>query len=80
MDAEQTVKEKYPDAEISTAFVKQADGSRRWMYCVMSPMKFVSSRGKYRVLNVGPWRYSEQKAWQDAATQIQQHPGLTGRK
>jgi hypothetical protein len=62
------VQAKWPDAEISTAFAVQPDKSRRWMYCVMSSMKFLASRGKKeRVLNVGSWRFTEQEAWADAA-------------
>jgi hypothetical protein len=66
MTDEEKVKARWPDAEISTAFAVQKDGGRRWMYCVMSSLKFRASRGKNRVLNVGPWRYSELKAWADA--------------
>lgn len=70
---EEIVKAKWPDAEISTAFAVQRDKSRRWMYCVMSTLKWMASRGKKnRVLNVGHWRFSEAEAWADAATTIKE--------
>ena len=73
MTDEEQVKAKWPDAEISTAHVKQRDGSRLPMYCVMSSLKFAATRGKKnRVMNVGPWRFSELKAWADAATEIKE--------
>lgn len=66
---EENVKAKWPDAEISSAHVMQPDKTRRWMYCVMSSLKFIASRGKKkRVLNVGHWRFSEAEAWADAAS------------
>lgn len=64
MTDEEMVKNKWPDAELSSAFATQPDKSKRWMYCVMSSMKFLASRGKRkRVLNVGSWRFSESEAW-----------------
>ncbi len=57
----------WPDAMISTAYAKQLDGSRKWMYCVMSNMKFVASRGKKRVANVGDWQFNECTAWKSAS-------------
>jgi hypothetical protein len=67
------VREKWPDAEISQAFALQRDGSRKWMYCVMSASKFARTRGRKghpRVMNAGPWRFSEAKAWADAAAEL----------
>jgi len=75
MTDEEKVKNRWSDAEISEAFAVQRDGSRKWMYCVMSHAKFAGSRarkGKPRVMNVGPWRYSKVKAWADAAAEIGQ--------
>ena len=71
MTPEERVKQVYPDAEISSAFAKQRDGSKRWMYCAMSSLKFITSRGKKRrVLNIGIWRFSESDAWTDAAQRL----------
>ena len=73
MSSEEEVREKWPDAYISQAFAVQRDGSRQWMYCVMSSLKFAHTRGrkgKPRVMNVGPWRFSEAKAWTDAAAEL----------
>lgn len=73
MSDEETVREKWFDAEISKAFAVQRDGSRKWMYCVMSTLKFARTRGRKghpRVMNVGPWRFSEAKAWADAAAEV----------
>lgn len=68
---EEKVKTKWPDAELSKAFAMQRDKSRRWMWCVMSSLKFLASRGKKRrVLNVGSWRFSEAEAWADAAEKL----------
>ena len=70
---EENVKSKWPDAELSKAFAVQPDKSRRWMWCVMSSLKFLASRGqKNRVLNVGSWRFSEAEAWADAAKELKQ--------
>jgi len=67
----ETVKATWPDAEIYSAFAVQPDKSRRWMYCVMSSLKFRASRGKkHRVLNVGSWHFSEAEAWADAAAAV----------
>lgn len=63
---EQKVKEIWPDAYISRAFAVQPDKTRKWMYCVMSSQKFLASRGKKRVLNVGGWWFTEAGAWEDA--------------
>lgn len=72
MSDEERVKAKWPDAEISAAFVLQPDQSKCWMWCVMSPSKYHASRGnKNRVLNVGWWRFSEAEAWADAAGTIE---------
>lgn len=71
MTREEKVKQKYPDAKISSAFAKQRDGSKRWMYCVMSSLKFIASRGKKkRVSNVGLWCFTEAEAWADAAKRL----------
>ena len=68
MTDEDKVKAKWPDAELSKAFAVQPDKSRRWMWCAMSTLKFLASRGKKnRVLNIGSWRFSEAEAWADAA-------------
>ena len=68
MTDEERVKARWPDAELSKAFAVQPDKSRRWMWCVMSSLKFIASRGKRkRVLNIGSWRFSEAAAWEDAA-------------
>ena len=68
MTDEQRVKAKWPDAELSVAFAVQPDKSRRWMWCAMSSLKFLASRGKKkRVLNIGEWRFSEAEAWESAA-------------
>ncbi len=68
MTDEEKVKTKWPDAELSRAFAVQPDKSRRWMWCAMSSLKFLASRGKKkRVLNIGSWRFSEAEAWADAA-------------
>lgn len=68
---EEKVKTKWPDAELFKAFAMQRDKSRRWMWCVMSSLKFLASRGKKRrVLNVGSWRFSEAEAWADAAEKL----------
>ena len=70
-DEEVIVRAKWPDAEVSTAFAIREDKSRRWMYCVMSQLKFMASRGKNkRVLNVGAWRFTEFEAWANAAQKI----------
>lgn len=69
MTDEEKVKSKWPDAELSKAFAVQPDKSRRWMWCAMSSLKFLASRGKKkRVLNIGSWRFSEAEAWADAAS------------
>lgn len=69
--AQNKVKAKWPDAEISSAFAMQPDKTKRWMYCVMSSLKFIASRGKKkRVLNVGHWRFSEIEAWEDAEANL----------
>jgi hypothetical protein len=70
MTDEQKVKTKWPDAELSRAFAVQPDRSRRWMWCAMSSLKFLASRKRKRVLNIGSWRYSEADAWADAAERI----------
>jgi hypothetical protein len=68
---EEKVKTKWPDAELSKAFAVQPDKSRQWMWCVMSSMKFLASRGrKNRVVNIGSWCFSEAAAWEDAAQHI----------
>lgn len=71
MTDEEKVKAKYPDAEISEAFAAQKGGGKKWMYCAMSSLKFIASRGKHRVLNLGAWRFSETEAWADAAQRIE---------
>lgn len=72
MKPEEQVKAVWPDAEISSAFAVQPDNTRRWMYCVMSSLKFIAMRRKKkRVLNVGEWRFSEVEAWADAATSLE---------
>lgn len=68
--AEQIVKAKWPDAALSEAFATQKDGSRKWMYCAMSSLKFIASRGKSRVTNIGSWKFSRRGAWEDAAKRI----------
>jgi hypothetical protein len=76
---EEKVKAKWPDAEMSSAFAVQPDKTRRWMYCVMSSLKFIASRRKKkRVLNVGHWRFSETEAWSDAATESTSPAALPG--
>jgi len=71
MTDKEKVLAKWPDAEVSSAFAVQPDKSRRWMYCVMSLLKWAASRGKKnRILNVGNWRFSETEAWSDAAEVI----------
>jgi hypothetical protein len=81
MNDEQRVKEKWPDAELSSAFAIQPDKSRRWMWCVMSSLKFASSRGKKkRVLNVGHWRFSESAAWADASRVVAAEEGTNDEK
>ena len=70
MSSEEKVKQKWPDAELSSAFVVQSDKSRRWMWCVMSNRKFLSSRSKRKVLNVGSWHFSKLDAWASAAKEI----------
>lgn len=71
MTDQDKVRARWPDAEISTAFAVQKDGNRKWMYCVMSQLKFMASKGKKgRVLNVGTWCFSEADAWKDAALVI----------
>ena len=71
MTDEEKVKVKWPDAELFTAFAVQPDKSRRWMWCAMSSLKFIASRGKRkRVLNIGSWRFSEAEAWADAAREL----------
>jgi hypothetical protein len=67
MSDEEKVKAKWPDAELSQAFAVQPDKSRRWMWCAMSSLKFLASRGGKRVLNIGAWKFSEEEAWADAA-------------
>ncbi len=68
MTDEEKVKAKWPDAELSAAFAVQPDKSRRWMWCAMSSLKFIASRGKKnRVLNIGGWKFSEAEAWESAA-------------
>jgi len=68
---EEKVKSKWPDAELSKAFAVQPDKSRRWMWCAMSSLKFLASRGKKkRVENIGSWRFSEAEAWADAAREL----------
>lgn len=71
MTSKENVLSVYLDAVISSAFAKQRDGSRSWMYCVMSSLKLRSSRGKRKVLNVGEWKYTEAEAWDDAWAKIQ---------
>jgi len=77
MTDEQIVKAKWPDAELSVAFAVQPDKTRRWMWCAMSNLKFIASRGKKkRVLNIGAWRFSEAEAWASAASDV--HPQEKG--
>jgi hypothetical protein len=69
---EARVKATWPDAKLSMAFAVQPDKSRRWMWCAMSSLKFLASRGKKnRVLNIGAWCFSEADAWSDAARRLQ---------
>jgi hypothetical protein len=71
MTDEERIKTKWPDAELFKAFAVQPDKTRRWMWCVMSSLKFLASRGKRnRVLNVGSWQFSEAEAWADAAKTV----------
>ena len=71
MTDEEKVKAKWPDAELSMAFATQPDKSRRWMWCAMSRLKFLASRGKKRrVLNIGSWSFSEVGAWTSAAREL----------
>jgi hypothetical protein len=72
MSAKQKVLKVWPDAKLSSAFAKQPDGTKQWMWCVMSTLRCRSSRGKKRVENVGEWRFSEAEAWTDAAAQAAQ--------
>ena len=71
MTDEEKVKAKWPDAELSKAFAVQPDKSRRWMWCAMSQLKFLASRGrKKRVLNIGSWSFSEAEAWTSASREL----------
>lgn len=71
MTDEERVKSKWPDADLSKAFAVQPDKSRRWMWCVMSSLKFLDSRGKKKcVSNIGSWRFSEAEAWASAAREL----------
>lgn len=75
----QKVKAVYRDAEISTAFAVQPDKTRKWMYCVMSSLKFLASRGKgQRVQNVSSWRFTEAEAWADAVSRVAAAPEAKG--
>ena len=66
---EELVKAQWSDAKLFKAFAVQPDKTRRWMWCAMSKLKFIASRGKKkRVLNIGSWRFSEADAWADAAS------------
>lgn len=64
MNDEEEVLRKWTDAELSEAFAKQPDGSKRWMYCVMSSMK--SRKDRRRVCNVGKWCFTKEEAWASA--------------
>lgn len=75
MTSEEKVKAKWPDAELSKAFAVQRDKTRKWMWCAMSYLKWLASRGKKnRVLNIGGWKFSEDEAWASAAERLAGSP------
>ena len=55
MSREDEVKAKWPDAEIVTAFALQPNGTKRWMFCIMSELKLragVAVRDNYKILYI----------------------------
>lgn len=65
-NVEQQVRSVWPDADPTAAYAMQKDGTKKWMWCIMSNTKFQRSRGKNKVLNIGEWCYSEAAAWESA--------------